>query len=350
MSFARKRGGVWYLYWKVREPSPGSSLGFVWRQKSKAISTDKATFEEFRRRFDYTENRTRLGLANDRMDWADFKSKFLPHKRGKTLEAYEGAFRRFESIAAPGRIAEFSYQMAQSYRARLSTWISPTLGRPISDVTKNIDIRCMRATWAEAKRAGYVSENVFVQVQEFKTTKKRKRYLSKEELNRVISEAGRSESDGAYLMVLLIKYTGVRKSELVNMRWSWFDLERGHLVIRAGDGWEPKDREEHGIGLHDELLGELRKRRKMADGDYVFPGKNGGPRDHYAVGRLFNRIYARAGVDARGVHILRHTFATHSGLAPRTLQSVLGHSDLRTTQGYTHVTPEDLEALKRVKY
>lgn len=350
MSFARKRGGIWYLYWNVREPDPSSPKGYVWRQRCQAVSPDRATFDEFRAKFDYTRNRTRLGLSNEKMEWADFRASFLPHKKGKNLEIYTDAFRRFEQIAKPGTMGHFTYPRAQAYRAALNSWVSPRTGRTLSDTTKNMDIRAMRAAWAEAKRAGYVAENVFAEIREFKTTRLLPRYLTPDELRRVMDEAKRSEADGAYLMMMVIKYTGIRKSELLNLRWASFDLERGVMFLRASKTWEPKDRAENSIGLHPDLVAALRERKAAAPGDYVFPGQDGGPRHTSAIGHLFNRIYARAGVDARGVHILRHTFATHAGLDPKTLQAVLGHSDPRTTQRYTHFTEAQRDAIRRVNY
>ena len=79
-------------------------------------------------------------------------------------------------------------------------------------------------------------------------------------------------------------------------------------------------------------------------------GKAGKRRDARATGRLFNVLYKRAGITASGCHILRHSFATHFQGREKALQRVLGHSDPRTTQRYSHVTPEELAAVKDLEY
>ena len=148
-------------------------------------------------------------------------------------------------------------------------------------------------------------------------------------------------------MVLFFLYTGIRKQELINLKWSAIDLDRELMYLHGSEGWEPKDREEHAIGLHQDIIKAL-KRREMGVG-YIFTGK-AGKRDAYATGRLFNRLYKRAGIDATGCHILRHSFATHFQGREKALQRILGHSDPRTTQRYSHVTQEELLAVKNIKY
>jgi site-specific recombinase XerD len=83
---------------------------------------------------------------------------------------------------------------------------------------------------------------------------------------------------------------------------------------------------------------------------YVFKGVTGGPRDIHATIHRLNRLYAKVSINATGAHILRHSFATHFQGNPRTLQKILGHSDIKTTLIYSHVTPADLKAVKDQNY
>ena len=68
-------------------------------------------------------------------------------------------------------------------------------------------------------------------------------------------------------------------------------------------------------------------------------------RELVKVRELVNRYLEKAGIDKRGVHLLRHTFATHSLSANpniRALQEVLGHKNIITTQKYAHISRDDL--------
>lgn len=347
MSFCRARGKKLYLYWNVKVWDE-KKKAHVWRQRSKAISSDRGRFNSFKKKFDYTQESQTLGLVNDKAEWADLKASVLQERKGNTLEIYERALERFEKISHPHKIAEFTYAQAKAWRGAIDKWISPSNKTPLSNVTKDMDRRCLAAAWNEAKKLKYTETNPFEELEPFKGTKKKPRYLSREDLDKVMAEARKSSADGIYPICLILKYTGLRKSEIINLRWDSLDLERGLLYIREGEGWEPKDREENAIGIHPEILKELGGRQRLSE--YVFPGRGGKRRDRFALGRLFNAIYSRAGVNASGVHILRHTFATHAPIPEKLKQKVLGHSDPRTTQRYVHVTPEDMDSMKRIKY
>lgn len=369
MSFRRKRGKKHYLYWKekVRVPDPARPGELIekWRQRSEAVSEHLQTFNSHKVQSDYRRERKSKGLTNYRREWKDFKPEFLAEYKGSTLENYNYTFGRFEKICQPGRLSVLTYSDAKTWRAAMENWTynksrsrkADAKPQPVrlSPTTINIDIRNMRTAWAEAMRLGYVHENIFKDVREISITRRLPRYLKIEEVRALKAEARASLSPDAYLIVLLFLHAGIRLQELINLRWESFDLERHIMYLHGSETWDPKDREENAIGLHDDLVAELGRRPRASD--YVFPGRTNGPHNRHGARRherttigLLNRLYKRAGIKATGCHILRHTFATHSGLSQKALQKVLGHSDPRTTMIYAHVTREDLLAIKNVSY
>ena len=284
----------------------------------------------------------------DGIPWRQFKPEFLKEYRGRTLEIYESTFRLFENLSTPTVVSAYTYNHAKEFKASLRAYVSPATKRPLKDNSVNIHLRNMHSAFNEAVRLKYVLKNPFADVRPIPVTKRVPRYLSIEQVRHLLAVAKKSTHPDIYPMLMFFLYTGMRLQELTNLKWTAFDLDRGVMYLHGSEGWEPKDREEHAIGLHGGIA-KLLKRRESREG-YVFTGKAGKRRDARATGRLFNVLYKRAGITASGCHILRHSFATHFQGREKALQRVLGHSDPRTTQRYSHVTPEELDAVKDLEY
>ena len=155
--------------------------------------------------------------------------------------------------------------------------------------------------------------------------------------------------DSAMLEVLYA--TGVRVSELINLKMSQINLNQGVLRI-VGKG----DRERL-IPLGDEAQDWI---REFIEGprveillerqtDYLFPTRRGDRMTRQAFWHIIKRYAKKAGVNKElSPHTLRHAFATHllnHGADLRVVQMLLGHSDLSTTQMYTHVARERMKEL-----
>lgn len=134
--------------------------------------------------------------------------------------------------------------------------------------------------------------------------------------------------------------TGLRASELVNLRVDDVDGQRHVIKVRQGKGF--KDRY---VPLYPTLLEVLRAYWRAAPTQtWLFPGKTADePICRQALRYASKRIAKRAGLRKKvTLHTFRHAFATHSlenGMDLRTLQTTLGHRSLQTTQRYLHVSP-----------
>ena len=147
--------------------------------------------------------------------------------------------------------------------------------------------------------------------------------------------------------------TGARCAELTHLKLS--DIDNKHMVIHIQDGKERKDRD---VMLSPVLLEELRahwRRLRRKPSKWLFPGnhRHSGdqPIDTKTVWHACHNAAKRANIQ-KGVHphTLRHCFATHlleGGADLRSVQEMLGHADISTTQIYTHVNRERLKRLYR---
>jgi len=166
--------------------------------------------------------------------------------------------------------------------------------------------------------------------------------LSVEEVGAVLC-ALRNAKHRAVLMTIYA--TGLRVSEVTRLRQK--DVDSKRMVIRLRQGKGGKDRV---VMLSPVLLEHLRSyRRRERPSEWLFPGTEPEhPLSVSAVQRVCKHAARAAGVRKRVTpHVLRHSFATHmleSGADLRLIQTLLGHSSVRTTQLYTHVTADRIRA------
>lgn len=152
-------------------------------------------------------------------------------------------------------------------------------------------------------------------------------------------------------MILLLYATGLRVSELVSLTVNDVDLGEGYLRVK-GKG------EKHRITPFAPVAGDLlrlyletaRPALKPAT-EHLFVNHRGMALTRQALWKILGALALQAGLPA-GIspHKLRHSFATHllqAGMNLRSLQLLLGHSDLATTQIYAHVTPGHLRGAHR---
>lgn len=340
MSRVDKRPGSRFYYYFWRDENG--------REQAKSLKTEDKLIADLKKgEEDKKRHYAREGVPFKDARWSTAKEDFLKgYQAGKTKEGHQQSLSLFERYAPGFKPSSITYSKAKGFRDWLHMQTSKH-GRPYQPASINIHIRNLTTFFNECVRFGYCTESPFKEVKQVPDTKRTPKYLKKDEIQAVINEAHNWPED-KLLMALFFLYTGIRLSELVYLRWPAIDLERGLFYLHGSEEWEPKDREEHAIGLNPELLKRLRRHPKGSE--FVFPGVNGGRRCRYSLGRLFNRLYRRAGVSMTGVHLLRHTWATHCGLNVKTKQRIMGHSDVRTTMRYDHITEEDRQAAANVSY
>jgi integrase len=141
-------------------------------------------------------------------------------------------------------------------------------------------------------------------------------------------------------ILILALNTGMRRGEILTLRWSQVDFARGLIhLVRTKSG---KNRL---VPINTVVREELLKIRSHSSSEWLFPGSgtNKGITD---VKKAFAGVCRDAGIVDLHFHDLRHTAAirmAETGAEPTTIKDILGHSDLRMTDRYTHA----VEARKR---
>jgi len=154
-------------------------------------------------------------------------------------------------------------------------------------------------------------------------------------------------------MLELLYATGIRASEIAGLKTSDLNLNIGYLrCLGKGNRERVVPIGKVAIAAIEEYLTNLRPRLvKPFSGNFLLLSRTGRPMSRIEIWRLVKKYAIRAGMPRNlTVHTLRHCFATHllaGGADLRSLQEMLGHVDIATTQIYTHVDQERLRKIHR---
>ena len=202
-------------------------------------------------------------------------------------------------------------------------------------------------------REGAIREDPTAQIAMPKIGRSLPKSLTEEEVEALLAAPAVGDPLGSRdrTMLEVLYATGLRVSELVNLRYGQINLNQGVIRIVG------KGNRERLIPLGDEAVRWLTEFVRGArdeilldrQTDYLFPTRRGDRMTRQAFWHIIKRYARKAGI-AKGLspHTLRHAFATHllnHGADLRVVQILLGHSDLSTTQIYTHVASERMKEL-----
>lgn len=174
-----------------------------------------------------------------------------------------------------------------------------------------------------------------------KTEKRLPNVLTKQEVKQIIEN---TETKKSYLILSFLYSTGLRVSELTNLKKEEINFDERIGWVRKGKG--KKDRM---FILPEKLISELKNHSLKIESEFLFPGRDGKmtPRN---IQKIINKTALKAGIQKKVTpHTLRHSFGTHlleNGTDIRKIQELLGHANLNTTQLYTHISSDELKKIK----
>jgi integrase/recombinase XerD len=214
-------------------------------------------------------------------------------------------------------------------------------------------LSCLRQFFQHALREGWITSDPSARIDAPRLGRPLPKSLTESEVEALLEAPDIDTPEGFRdrTMLELLYASGLRVSELVNLRLEQMSLTQGVVrVIGKGD-------KERLVPLGEEAIGWLERFLKGARHDLlkeqlcteVFPTRRGGGMTRQAFWYRIKKHAQAAGITkAISPHTLRHAFATHllnHGADLRVVQMLLGHSDLSTTQIYTHVARERLKNL-----
>lgn len=167
-------------------------------------------------------------------------------------------------------------------------------------------------------------------------------FLSEEETEKLLLTPNINKKSGLRDRVVLelLYATGMRVSEVAALRLSHVNLQSGFVIVFG------KGSKERIVPLGEESVHWLKQYiEKYGIRDYLFPGKRVKHVTRQFIWKMIKKNAEKAGISYVTPHTLRHSFATHMlirGADLHSVQIMLGHSDISTTEIYTHITKERL--------
>ena len=279
---------------------------------------------------------------------------YLEFERGlsrNTLEAYRSdllqygawlARRGHEALDVGHReLAEFTAELAMGGDGR----------PPAAPATLQRKIACLRSFYRHLRRTGVLVEDPTAQLRAPRQSRRLPHVLSRDEVARLLAQPAGTEPAALRDRALLeLMYAcGLRASEAIALEAGDLDLEAG--VLRARGKGNKERLVPVGSAAARALAAYLQRGRPRLVGERwearLFVNQRGSGLTRQGLYKIVQRHAATAGLaDKMSPHTLRHTFATHllaGGCDLRSLQEMLGHADIATTQLYTHLSAERLK-------
>jgi integrase/recombinase XerD len=279
---------------------------------------------------------------------------YLELERGlarNTLEAYRSDLAQFGRFLAERglRAREARHEALAGYLAELST---PSEESPaVSPATLQRKAACLRSFYRHLRRENLIEHDPTAELRGPPRSRKLPKVLSRDEVSKLLAQPRGTDPlalrDRALLELMYA--CGLRVSEAVGLLVADVDLEEGTLIAR---GKGSKERIVP-IGRQAVAAVEVYRRRGrpalvgLSSESHLFVNHRGRGLTRQGLHRIIAQHARSAGLQARMTpHTLRHTFATHllsGGCDLRSLQEMLGHADLTTTQIYTHLSSDRLK-------
>lgn len=202
-----------------------------------------------------------------------------------------------------------------------------------ASINKNISL--LKAMFKKAIDWSMVEEDILKRVRNCKLLQennRRLRYLTKEECKKIINSC---EPHLKPIVITAIN-TGMRKGEILNLKWDNVDLKNGFILLDITKNGERRE-----IPINDTLKSILQGITRRLDIPFVFyDNKSGKP--YQDIKRSFATAVRRSKIHDFKFHDLRHTFASHlimAGIDLTTVKELLGHKDIKMTMRYAHLAP-----------
>jgi site-specific recombinase XerD len=265
-----------------------------------------------------------------------------------------------EAYVALMKLKNFSEATITVYRSLFTTFLTHFPAHKPSAITKHEVMEFLLAyrnshKWSATIQNQFVSaikffyEGVLKRPKEYYDLPRAKKpeqlpaVFAEEEIKKLITA---TENLKHRSMLCLAYAGGLRVSEVINLKIADIDSKRMVIILRQAKG--KKDRQ---VMLSEKLLLLLREYFKVYKPDvWLFEGQAGGQYSSRSVQEVIQQAKEKAGIKKKGsIHALRHSFATHlfeAGTDLISIKELLGHTSLRTTMVYTHVSKKQLAKIQ----
>src|SRR5271165_7514259 len=294
------------------------------------------------------------------MDIAATVTAFLTHVRverglsANTVAAYRRDLLKFEDFARKRKLT-----LESVARDNLVEFLASLYRQKLESRTVARHLVTMRNFFRFAQVQELITTDPSLNLESPKIRRTLPGYLRLEEVERLLTQPDAKTAPGLRdrAMLEVLYSTGLRVSELIGLRVTDLDAKVGCIrCIGKGDKERIVPAGRKALGMVEKYLREARPKLlgRGVSSQALFVNRRGGSLSRVGVWKILSAYGRRAGLRVPLTpHMLRHSFATHlleGGADLRAVQLMLGHSDISTTQIYTHVVEERLKQIYKAHH
>ncbi len=337
MFLSKSSIGIYYLWYSVDGK----------RQRISTRCKFKADALKFLQSFKADEHRKRMKSKSVLLQ--SFITDFLLFADGTfskfTRYLYKISLNKLLSIVGNIPITSITSQHFDTYKLeRLKS--SPIFDekRTVSPITVNIELRTIRASFNTAVRWGLLQSNPFSKQKFVSVPEASPIFFSKvdfQKLLNAIKEGWLKE------IIIFATLTGLRRGEIVNLHWSDVDLQRKTITVQSSPTFKTKNGKKRTVPINETAVYILKSKANKNMSELVFTLNGREVYPNWISAKMKQYVVdASIGLPKKlHFHSLRHTFASwlvQDGVSIYAVKELLGHSDVKTTQVYSHLQPEQM--------
>jgi len=312
-----KRGKNWYIDFTFHGQRIREMIGPSRKGAEKVIAKRKAEIAESKF-LDVRKDPSPIkfyDFVKEYLQWSKANKK--PSSYQRDLCSMRALSKEFEKK----NIQEITTWQIEKYKAKRKEEVKPA--------SVNREIALLKHMYTKGIEWGKVKESLAKKVKLLKGEVKRVRYLMPDQVQIFLSNC----ADHLRPLVTVAVHTGMRRGELLSLRWDQVNFEQGFITLL-----DTKNHERRDIPMNETVKTTLRAMDRQDD--YVFSGFYGRRFDR--IKRSFHDALKKSEIEDFRLHDLRHTFASNLVMAGEDLNTVrelLGHKDLTMTLRYAHLAP-----------
>lgn len=350
MFLFKRSNGIYYLYFNCETTGKRKAVTTKERTYSKALHFLK----DFRQDIKTGASKIKpiLLISELKTDILNYSKNDFRHK---TLKIYIRSFQSLISFYGDKPINLLTPRDIENFKShRLLT---------INSTSFNIELRTLKAAFNRAVKLGYIKINPFNSIKQIPIPEKQILCFSDDQIRLLLNNT-RSELLKRFILVSL--YTGLRINEVIHIQWKDIDFENGVITVGNKESFSTKSGKIRKIPINEGLQTLLNKmfEAELIHGNiagfdfldkYIFHKHCNFKYASDYISKAFKKLLRSLNFDEKyHFHCLRHTFITNlirAGSNINYVKELAGHSDIKTTMNYVHISTSDLiNTINKLKY
>jgi len=328
MHIYKRKNGYYYLRFLT-------SVG-NWKNISTGCKNKRAAIEFLT---GYQPNKPQLMILNKAVSFSAFSQRYLQyskthHSPSNTIRI-QYVINNFIKYRAFILLNEISQMNIEEYIRIRCQDVKPT--------TVNIELRVLKSMFNTAVNWNLISTNPLKKVKQLRINQNIPKMFTHNEIELIMNTISPVWLKN---IVTLALNTGMRRNELINLHWADVNMINKYLIVRNTESFTTKSKSERVIPLNQNSLDVLRNIHSRSD--YVFLNCNSQKIYPNYLSQCFRDLLVKLNIrNDRSFHSLRHTFASwlvQKGVSIYEVSKLLGHSDIKVTEIYAQLTPDNLRS------